>query len=217
MLKPGFSTRAIKLVGAVLTSLMLTVSAPASGQSVDLTTDARNFVAWVLHSGDHQNLPFIVVDKQAARIFVYGGDGTLQGAGAALLGIAVGDDSAPGIGEKRLADIARQDRTTPAGRFVADLGRDIKNAELLWIDYDTALSLHVVITSNVAERREERLASDLATDLRITYGCINVAERFYHDVVFPNFQGTSGIVYILPEVHSIEQVFGYEAARFAQR
>lgn len=207
----------MQVVGIILTSLILTGHSQASDRKTDLTRDARNFVDWIVHTADHQNLPFIVVDKKAAKVFVYRGDGTLLGAASALLGVTLGDDTAPDVGKKKLADIRKEERTTPAGRFVADLGLDLQNSEILWIDYDSGLSLHIVVTGNAAERRQQRLTSQLVADLRITYGCINVSKQFYKEIVYPTFKNTSGIVYILPEVHSIHKVFGNEAARFAQR
>ena len=41
----------------------------------------------------------------------------------------------------------------------------------------------------------------------VTFGCINVPVSFYDTVVHPAFTQTSGIVYILPEIKSISQVF----------
>lgn len=207
----------MQFVGIILTSLILIGHSQASGQLVNLTQDARNFVGWVMYSADHQNLPFIVVDKKAAKIFVFQGDGTLHGVASALLGITIGDDTSPGVGKKKLADIRKDERTTPAGRFVADLGLDLQNSEILWIDYDSGLSLHTVVTLNASEQRLKRLASKQVSDLRITFGCINVSEQFYKEIVYPTFKNTSGIVYILPEVHSLQNVFGHEAARFAQK
>lgn len=201
----------------LLSSLAFVSHSQTTDETDVLTPDARNLVDWIVHSFDHQNLPFIVVDKKAARIFVYRSDGRLLGAAPALLGVAVGDHTVPGVGDKRLADIRFEERTTPAGRFVADLGFDLRKEEILWIDYDSGLSLHTVITSNVKERRQQRLASTESADLRITYGCINVAGRFYKEVVYPTFQNTSGIIYILPEIHSIRSVFGAEAGRYAAR
>ncbi len=51
------------------------------------------------------------------------------------------------------------------------------------------------------------LASPTPLDNRISYGCINVPVNFYNDLVIPAFMGTVGIVYILPENTTIEEVF----------
>jgi hypothetical protein len=106
-----------------------------------------------------------------------------------------------------MSDIRPEERTTPAGRFVASLGLDFKGKDVLWVDYDGAVALHRVVTNNPKERRLERLASRKPSEHRISYGCINVPAKFFDDVVKPTFTGTYGIVYILPETSSISKVF----------
>jgi len=153
------------------------------------------------------SLPFVIVDKVAARVFVFDVAGRLQGAAPALLGLARGDDSAPGIGDLPLALIRPEQRTTPAGRFVADLGRNTRGEEILWIDYGSALSLHRVVTHVPRERRLQRLASPSPADNRISYGCVNVPGEFFDRLIRPAFSGRSGIVYILPETRPVAAVF----------
>ena len=167
----------------------------------------RHLANWVVDSADNRNLPFMVVDKTEARVFVFRADGRLRGAAPALLGSALGDDSVPGIGERKLSTILPEERTTPAGRFVAALGRNLHNTEILWVDYEAAISLHPVITSNPEERRAQRLATPSPLDNRISYGCINVPVQFFKNVVSRSFKGTNGIVYVLPETRSAQQVF----------
>lgn len=169
--------------------------------------ESRKLADWVVDSADNGKLPFMIVDKVHARVFVFDAQGQLKGASAALLGLAVGDDSVPGIGKRKLSSIRPEERTTPAGRFVASLARDIHGKEVLWVDYDTAVSLHRVATGQPKERRAERLASPSPLDKRITYGCINVPVWFYEKVVSPTFTRTFGIVYVLPETRSARDVF----------
>jgi hypothetical protein len=166
---------------------------------------------WATVSGDNRGLPFIVIDKAGARVFVFDRRGRILGAAPALLGLGRGDDSIAGIGQRRLATIRPEERTTPAGRFEAALGNDF-DQDILWIDYDTALSLHRVILGNPKDRRYARLASPTPTDNRISYGCINVPAIFYDTIVAPAFKGTVGIVYILPETRPVESVFAMRAA-----
>jgi hypothetical protein len=171
----------------------------------------RHIADWVVDSVDNRGLPFVIIDKTEARIFVFDASGRIRGAAPALLGLARGDDTVPGIGERELSKIRPEERTTPAGRFVAELGMSIrgKNTEdILWVDYDSALSLHRVINSNPRDRRLERLATPTPADNRISYGCINVPAAFYDEVVDPSFTGTRGIVYVLPEIRPVRQVFG---------
>ena len=125
---------------------------------------------------------------------------------AELLGLTRGDESAPGIGQRKLSTITPKERTTPAGRFVASLGNDYTQ-DILWIDFDLALSLHRVIVGNVKDHRYQRLASATPLDNRISYGCINVPADFYDKLIIPAFTGTTGVVYILPETTEIEEVF----------
>jgi hypothetical protein len=169
--------------------------------------DARQMADWVVDSGDNRGLPFVIVDKKNAKVFVLDHDGQLLGATPALLGLARGDDSAPGIGNRKLSDIRPEERTTPAGRFVAALGLNLGNQEVLWVDYRSALALHSVLTRDSQERRLQRIATTSPLDKRITFGCINVPSKFYNKVVRPAFTGTNGIVYILPEIKSIAEVF----------
>ncbi len=169
--------------------------------------DARHIADWVVDSGDNGRMPFMIVDKIEAKVFVFDADGKLRGAAPALLGLARGDHSVPGIGDRALSSIRPEERTTPAGRFVASLDRNLKGEEILWVDYDTAISLHRVVAGRAADRRQQRLATPTPLDNRISYGCINVPAKFYDHVVTPAFAGTTGIVYVLPETRSIQEVF----------
>jgi hypothetical protein len=193
--------------------LALLGAAPAAAQpraafQAELASAAvRTLADWVAASGDNQGLPFVVVDKVAAKVFVFRPDATLRGAAPVLLGLARGDVSTPGVGDLPLARIKPGERTTPAGRFVADRGKNLGDHDILWIDYKNAISLHPVVTTNPKEHRLRRLATQDPADNRISYGCINVPAAFYKAVVAPAFTGTSGIVYILPEVRPIGSVF----------
>ena len=169
--------------------------------------EARQIADWVVDSEDNRGMPFVIVDKTNAKVFVFYADGRLRGVSLALLGLALGDDAVPGIGNRKLSSIRPEERTTPAGRFVAALGRNLGGVEILWIDYDGAISMHQVITTNPKERRLERLSSPTLLEKRISYGCINVPTKFYKNVVRPAFTGTNGIVYVLPETRSAREVF----------
>ena len=169
--------------------------------------ETRQVADWVVDAGDNGSLPFMIVDKIAAKVFMFHADGRLRGATPALLGAALGDDSVPGIGDRPLASIHPDERTTPTGRFVAALDRNLHGKEMLWVDYDTAISLHPVVTSYAKEHRALRLATPSTLDNRISYGCINVPMPFFKGVVSPAFKGSNGIVYILPETRSLQSVF----------
>lgn len=172
--------------------------------------DAREVANWAVSSGDSHGLPFMIVDKRNAKVFLFDGRGQLKGAAPALLGLGRGDESVAGIGQRRLATISPKERTTPAGRFEASLGHDFEQ-DILWVDYDSALSLHRVIVGDRKDRRRQRLASASPLDNRISYGCINVPVDFYDRLVIPAFTATVGIVYILPETKSVGEVFAIPA------
>ncbi|HEX2546900.1 MAG TPA: L,D-transpeptidase [Ramlibacter sp.] len=181
--------------------------------SEQASPEVRHVANWALHSGDHLGLPFAVVDKQESRVFIFDAEGRLRGSTPALVGSARGDHSVPGIGSRPIQSILPEERTTPAGRFAASMGRGPKGEDILWIDYEGALAMHRVVTSVPEERRLQRLASKVALDRRITYGCINLPVKFYENVVVPAFQHKGGIVYILPETGRPQEVFGsYEVA-----
>lgn len=173
--------------------------------------DARLVADEIVRLGDNQGIPFVLVDKTHAKVYVFSADGRLQGAAPALLGLALGDHAVPGIGERKLSSIRPDERTTPAGRFVASLGRNLKGSEILWVDYEGALSMHPVITSNAKERRAQRLATPTPLDNRISYGCINVPLDFFKAVLKPVFTETDGIVYVLPETPAGWRLFALNA------
>ena len=182
--------------------------APVTGAPFDTASAAtREFADWVVASGDNAARPFVVIDKLDARVFVFDATGRLGASAPALLGLTRGDVSPPGIGNRSLASIGPAERVTPAGRFVAAIGRNLGGRDILWVDYASALSLHPVIAGKPAERRGVRLASATSRDNRISYGCINVPVAFYESAIRPAFGTASGMVYILPETRSIHDVF----------
>ena len=213
---------------ALLASLVLGLCGPSAiGAAADrvsnarfggetISNDARETADWVIESHDNKALPFIVIDKINAKVFAFDGVGALRGAAPALLGLARGDDSVPGIGQRKLATITPAERTTPAGRFEAAIGHDFEQ-DILWIDYDAALSMHRVIAGRKADNRAGRLASPTPGDNRISFGCVNVPPGFYDGVVKPLFTGTVGIVYILPETRPVRSVFAIPPSSPAAR
>ena len=182
-------------------------SADAQDAAAPIDDNVNKITAWITASHDNNHAPFIVIDKLGAKVFVFDSESRFVGETPALLGIARGDDSAPGVGSRKLSAIAHHDRTTPAGRFIAKIGMASGNHEVLWVDYATSISLHPVVTSNKREQRVQRLNSPSPKDNRITFGCINVPAAFYKDVVRPLFKRESGVVYILPETKPLGDVF----------
>jgi hypothetical protein len=171
------------------------------------SSEARELAHWVVASRDHQHQPFAIVDKRAARLLVFDAQARLTGATPVLLGSARGDHSVPGIGTRPIDEIRPAERTTPAGRFEAAHGRNLEGEDIIWVDYDAAVSMHRVRPRVAAERRLERLASPSVQDNRISYGCINVPADFFERVVKPAFSGPRFIVYVLPETRPWTTVF----------
>jgi hypothetical protein len=86
--------------------------------------DAQYAAAWVLVGADNQSLPFAVVDKRDARIYVFEAGGRLLGASAVLLGAAPGDFAVGDMTGRAPASLTPAERTTPAGRFASEPGRN---------------------------------------------------------------------------------------------
>ena len=170
--------------------------------------DAGRVADWVVRAGDNHGEPFAVIDKREARLYVFDREGALVGAAPVLLGAAKGDDTVPGIGDKPIPEVKPEERTTPAGRFIAEHGTNLRKEHVIWIDYDAAVSMHPVLTTNPAEHRLERLAATDPEQHRISYGCVNVPTQFFADVVLKTL-GTipNPVVYVLPDVRPLAQVF----------
>ncbi|MBA3592814.1 MAG: L,D-transpeptidase [Polaromonas sp.] len=171
------------------------------------STDARYAAASVMTSADNKGLPFVIVDKKNAKIFVFDAAGRLRGASAALLGLATGDRSAPGIGRRPVADIPLAERTTPAGRFPSQPGRNLQGEEVIWVNYSEGLAIHRLRPGNNQEQRRERLASSTPQDNRISLGCVVVPVAFYEKVVSPLLGKSRSVVYVLPEDSGVQALF----------
>lgn len=189
-----------------------TATAPRAARLADLrgeeaSPQVRRIADWVTDSGDHQGLHFVILDKRNAKVFLFTPAGVLRAATPVLLGSAPGDHTVDGVGGKPIHAVLPEERTTPAGRFVAQAGRNTTPEDVVWVDYAAAVSMHRVRATDPRERRLERLASPSVEDNRISYGCINMPVAFFENELWPVFQGGRGIVYVLPEQLPLEQVF----------
>lgn len=169
---------------------------------------AKRVADWVASSRDNGNVGFVLIDKKQAHVYVFDHEARLRASSPVLLGGAKGDDTAPGVGSRPLSEVKAEDRTTPAGRFVAERGTNLRGEDVVWVSYDDAVSMHRVLTTHPEERRLERLATPTPDDNRISAGCINVPVAFFEEYVAPLFANYRAMVYILPEVKSLDQVFG---------
>jgi hypothetical protein len=178
----------------------------ATEMTVDPTPSAQRVIGWVGSSRDHGKLPYAIIDKQAARIWLFNAKGERIADAPVLIGIMAGDDATPGIGAKSLAEIGPAEKTTPAGRFLAKFGVAAGKTRVLWVDYATSVALHTIPPGNPKEKRVARMVSPDIADNRITFGCINVPKLFYAQVR-PLFAKRGGYVYILPDLKQPEDVF----------
>ncbi len=205
----GFSTSRLSATRHAATSRTPVPDAPrvADFEGRTASADVRFLANWVAHSRDNGRLPFVILDKRDARVFVFSAGAVLVDSSPVLLGAAAGDDSVAGIGTRPVAQVRPGERTTPAGRFVSQPGRNASGEEVVWVDYDAAVSMHRVRPVDPKERRLERLASDDPMQRRISYGCINLPVAFFEGVVRPLMGAQRGVVYVLPDTKDVHQVF----------
>lgn len=190
--------------------LALTAAGPAATADPPIAPSdaAARVTRWVAGEQDNHGLPWAVIDKTSAALFLFDGRGQPVAAVPVLTGIAPGDSASPGVGSKRLGDLGPAEKTTPAGRFLAKFGLPLGGERILWVDYATSVAIHPIPADAApSEKRRERMLSPETDDNRITFGCINVPKAFYRTTLAPLFRKKGGYVYILPEATPIEQVF----------
>ncbi|HKX44343.1 MAG TPA: hypothetical protein VJO99_24515 [Burkholderiaceae bacterium] len=174
--------------------------------------DAHAIADWVATTRDNRAMPFAILDKRGAQVYVFDADARLIGASRVLLGAAPGDDTVPGIGQRPMDQVRPEEKTTPAGRFVSHPGRNASGEEVIWVDYGAAVSMHRVRIVDPKERRLERLASGAAAERRISYGCINIPVAFFDAVLRPTLGAAPAVVYVLPERKALHEAFPAYAA-----
>ncbi len=173
------------------------------------SANTQAVLRWIHGNRDAWGKPFAVVDKKQARIWVFDPMGRLIDSAPALLGLALGDDSAPDVGKRAASGtIAPHERTTPAGRFLTQPGRNNKGEAIVWVDYVAAVAIHRLRPAPAQEQRPQRLASETPDDNRISLGCVVVSGDFYDRVVAPTLGRQPGVVYILPDTKTMGEVFG---------
>lgn len=201
---------------AMWTAAACAGAATATAQDFDAarpSPDARSVVEWIGRSGDARGRPFAVVDKRAARIYVFEADGSLAGHSPALLGSTVGDHTVPGVGARAQdGTVGHDERTTPAGRFEAMPGRNDKGEHVVWVDYDAAFAIHRLRPGLAYQSRSTRLANFGAGDKRVSWGCVVVPVAFYTNVVQRVLGEVRSVVYVLPEAGPLPAAFGASAS-----
>lgn len=170
------------------------------------------FAASVVRHADAGGRAFAIVDKQAAALWVFDGRGRPLASSPVLVGQARGDVAPADIGSRPLARVRPHEKITSAGRYVTEAGRNTQGEDIVWLDYDAALSMHRV-RDVPGESRTQRLQSPTAADKRISFGCINVPASFYDHTIDPLFSRQTGVVYVLPERRPLASVFPFAAER----
>ena len=176
------------------------------------TPDARHMADWVVARHDNGRMPFVVLDKKDARLYVFKPNGELVGDTPVLLGSAHGDDTYPGIGDVPINQVKPYQRTTAAGRFVTRPGLDADHTDVVWLDYDAALAMHRVINKVKSEHRLQHLANPNPKARRISWGCINIPIPFFDAYISPVFGKRQGVTYVIPERKTFAEVFENDAA-----
>jgi hypothetical protein len=176
-------------------------------EGVDASDDARYVEHWIRARGDDHGRPFVIVDKKAARIFVFGAGGKLVGESSTILGQSRGDVPVPGAGQKNPSDLLPNERKTPAGRFESQPGRNLHGEPVVWVDYDTGIAIHRVRPGISQMQRVSSLATDDPNNKRLSLGCVVVPEDFFWTVVIPTMGQGRGTVYVLPEDEPVQALF----------
>ncbi len=224
MLKPGLlkSVGFAVLVGACMAGVAVadteglplllsaaTIQAPRADFGGEAASaDVRFAADWVAGNADNQRLPFVVVDKKNAQAFVFGADRKLRGVTSVLLGLAVGDGGLTDMSGRQVSSLRPEERTTPAGRFPAEPGRNLQGEPIIWIDYAAKLAIHRLRPDLQQQRRAQRMVSTSADDNRISMGCIVVPVAFYENVIQPLLGKTRSVVYVLPETRPVQGMLG---------
>ena len=164
--------------------------------------------AAVLAERDNTARPFAIVDKRAARLYVFAADGTLRGHSPVLVGSTWGDHIVPGVGERAQENAVRDDeRTTPAGRFDAVPGQNLSGEHVVWVDYASAFAIHRLRPGRSFKVRAQRLAGANPAAKRLSLGCVIAPVAFYEQVVQPVLGAARSVVYVLPETRPLREVF----------
>jgi hypothetical protein len=178
--------------------------APATVLSMPATRESPERIealaAAMRNSPWRRGRAFAIVDKPTATMQVYQPDGRLAGVTPVLLGRTVGDGIVPGTGERTAAGLLQdRDRTTPAGHFDSEPGRNLAGEAVVWLDYDSALAIHRLRSGAAEVTRRQRLASIHPTERRVSAGCVVAPVDFYDAVIEPLLGRGRAWVVVTPE------------------
>ncbi len=201
------------LNGCVRCACVVAAFAAGLAHSADLAPAAppsavNRLAEAVLSTRDAGGRAFAIVDKPGATLWLFDGQGHPIAHSPVLVGQARGDVAPPDIGTRPLARVKPFEKITSAGRYLTEPGRNTRGEDIVWLDYDAALSMHRV-RDVAGESRLQRLQTPSVTDNRISFGCINVPASFYDRHVDPLFSRSAGVVYVLPETLPLARVFPF--------
>ena len=199
-------------LGAALCALALQAQASTPSGMVPPASEAsgmvQQFAQDVVRSADAEGRTFGVIDKPSATLWIFDAQGRPVASSPVLVGQALGDVAPPDIGTRPLSKVKLHEKVTNAGRFVTEAGSNHKGEDIVWLDYNAALSMHRV--RNVpGESRTKRLQTPTVADNRISFGCVNIPASFYDRYIDPLFSRSRGVVYVLPETKPIASLFPF--------
>jgi hypothetical protein len=192
-------------MGCALSGAPALAAARADFGTAHADAHVRQLADWALAARDAKGLPFAIVDKKGAHIYVFDPQGRLRGHSPVLIGQAPGDDIAPLVGvHAQSGHVPFAERTTPAGRFFSEPGRNMSGEHVVWVDYDSAFAIHRLRPGRQLRERELRLASDTLDDRRASLGCVVVPVRFYENTVERWLGHGRAVIYVMPETKPVD-------------
>lgn len=185
------------------TRVAVRAEVPASA-AAELSGLARTTYEAMAPAAKRTGKGFIIADKPAGKIHVFGKDGELLASSAALYGRNAGDAAAPGATAAgaykiRFADYQVKDQAAPQMGKVAYLidqatGKNVTAGDGIWI------GVHQAYLGQAAEGRLGRLASDTADDNKISSGCINTTQEFMvREISGRSAELEGGLIFTLPD------------------
>ena len=202
-------------MSAALCMFGLLISVSAWGSEKAAPPLIEHFVADIMRVNDAGGRAFGVIDKPKSTLWIFDHQGRLLDRSPVLVGQARGDVAPADIGTRPLNQVRPHEKITASGRFVTESGHNLRGEDIVWLDYDSAMSMHRV-RHVPGENRSARLATADVADNRISFGCVNVPAEFYEQQVKPLFAKRSGVIYVLPEQRSISDVFPFATAMHRQ-
>ena len=192
------------------------IAAPVTPR-VQASADARYLAGWIRAHDDNGGMPFAIVDKREAQLHLFDEQQRHVASSVVLVGSMPGDESTPDVGRRaQQARLAPDERTTPAGRFVSEPGRNLNDEDIVWFDYAAALAIHRLRADAQYERRAQRLATPTPDDNRLSLGCVVVPVAFYEQRVRPLLGSRRGVVYVLPETRPVQAWWPADAPALAR-